>query len=124
MSYDGDVKVKGFEFWQARLREAGVFNDAALAYLAPEQAAEQGDTRSDIYSLGLILLEMLTGQRPSKDAAARLSAARLASPQGDDDSLPKPILEILQKALAPGSGESLRRNLGDEEGARHAPVLR
>ena len=101
VSYDGDVKVKGFEFWQARLREAGAFDGRALAYLAPEQAADPGDTRSDIYSLGLILLEMLTGQQPIKDAAARLSSARLASPQGDDDSLPKPILEILQKALAP-----------------------
>jgi TonB family protein len=99
VSYEGEVRVKGFGYWPSRLREA--LPEETLTYLAPEQAAGGvGDGRSDVYSLGAVAFEMLTGQSPAgEDLAARIPAAKLQSPSGEDDSLTPPLVEILQRAL-------------------------
>src|SRR5688572_14637825 len=104
VSYEGEVRLRGFGAWPARIRESGGLDDDDTQYLAPEQTSDQGDTRSDIFAVGAILFETLTGEPlaagPGGDPAARLAQARLQSPTGDDDALPKPIRDILQRALA------------------------
>jgi TonB family protein len=99
VSYEGEIRVKGFGYWPSRVRE--VVGDEERRYLAPEQRSGPGGPSSDLYTLGLILFEALTGRLPSPGAdAAELSEARLASPQGDDDAIPAAVAEILKKALA------------------------
>ncbi len=104
VSYEGEVRLKSFGYWSSKVREGGHLLEAEQRYLAPEQAAGGlGDTRSDAFGLGVILFETLTAQAPPAgiDPAVLVGSAKLTSPSGDDDSVPKPLAEILQKALAP-----------------------
>ena len=104
VSYEGEVRVKGFGFWPSRIKEAQVLPPEELKYLAPEQAAGGGDPRSDIYSLGAILFETLTGESPGPNPVGRLGSARLLSPAADEATIPKPLADILHKSLATDPG--------------------
>ncbi len=67
ISYQGEVKISDFGISKAQsepsLTQAGVVK-GKLAYLSPEQAlGEPIDHRADIYALGLVFYETLTGKR-------------------------------------------------------------
>lgn len=70
---DQDVKVLDFglvrPFTLDTLQGTGPGHEGAL-YLAPEQARGQADARTDIYALGLLLYELVTGQLPFQGATA------------------------------------------------------
>lgn len=99
VSYEGEIRVKGFGYWPSRVKE--VLAPEELRYLAPEQRNGPGEPSSDVFALGAVLFEALTGEAPSPgEEAGQVATARLSSPQGDDDKIPAPVADILRKALA------------------------
>jgi len=89
-------------------------------YMAPEQAeARSIDHRTDIFSLGVVLYELLTGKRPfeGKSAIDTLHAIVNEEPRPAielNPELPLEVLDILGKALAKPLGERYQ-HAGDLE---------
>ncbi|GAA1462250.1 protein kinase domain-containing protein [Williamsia maris] len=82
ISENGEVKVVDFGLVRA-IAAAGITSNSVIlgtaAYLSPEQVeSADADARSDIYSMGILIFEMLTGTTPfTGDTALGLAYARL-----------------------------------------------
>ncbi|GAA4834836.1 serine/threonine-protein kinase [Kitasatospora terrestris] len=106
---DADGRVRLADFGAARLlAEAAAPGDEALtgtgliigtpAYLAPEQIRGQGAlAAADVYALGLLLLECLTGIREYTGAPIEAAAARLHRPPAIPRSLPAGLARTLRR---------------------------
>jgi serine/threonine-protein kinase len=106
----GDVKVMDFGIARAMSDSNTMTQTAAVVgtaqYLSPEQArGETVDSRSDVYSAGCLLYELLTGRPPfigdSPVAVAYQHVREPARPPSDHDTGLTPAVDaIVMKALA------------------------
>ena len=109
LAQDGRVQVTDFGIARAIAEAQMTLPGTTLGsvqYMSPEQArGETATERSDIYSLGVVLFEMLAGRRPFEgDSAASIAMARLTPPVPMPSAyragIP-PVLEaICRKAMA------------------------
>lgn len=116
LTTDGKVKVMDFGIARA-LTDSGATmtqTDAVVGtaqYLSPEQArGEQVDTRSDLYSTGCLLFELLTGRPPFKgDSAVAVAFQHVSQlppvPSSITPDIPEALDRVVMKSLAKNRDE-------------------
>ncbi|MBW2253032.1 MAG: serine/threonine protein kinase [Deltaproteobacteria bacterium] len=109
VAYEGDVKVADFGIAKAQfssLDTVGGVLKGKYEYMSPEQASGRSmDARSDLFSLGIILHEMLTGRRLFKTGSEfttleRIKTCEVAPPSYVNARVPEALDRIVMKALA------------------------
>ena len=125
----GIAKLRASTAFQKGLTRAGVIMGTP-EYMAPEQlfAAENVDHRADLYSLGVILFEMLSGRRPTDGDDVEAIVASVVSGNvrhlgSLEPGLPPGLIAIVDRALKPdrdarfGSALEMRVSLAQFAGA-------
>src|SRR4051812_4565786 len=113
----GIAKLRASTEFQKGLTRAGVIMGTP-EYMAPEQlfAAENVDHRADLYSLGVILFEMLSGRRPADGDEVEAIVAAVVSGNVRH-------LADLEPGLAPGLVAVVERALRPDREARFGSAL-
>jgi serine/threonine protein kinase len=101
---DGDVKITDFGILAAGLPQRPI-DVARLAqriqYLAPEQVANEATSAAtDVFALGVIAYELVTGQRTFRGDTPQHVAQSIMSGPPPEPPLPRPIVRVLHRCLA------------------------
>ncbi len=103
---EGRVKITDFGIASLISRNKELKVSGTLGYMSPEQiTGKMVDETSDIFSLGVIMYEMLTGKNPFlaedlKEATLRTLNLVPDSPSSIEPSVPEKLSEIVMKAIA------------------------
>ncbi|MCY1714316.1 Stk1 family PASTA domain-containing Ser/Thr kinase [Caproiciproducens galactitolivorans] len=133
---DGTIKVTDFGIARFSRSETRTMTDKAIGsvhYIAPEQArGDLTDEKADIYSVGVMLYEMITGQLPFEaDSAVSVAIMQLQAdpkpPKEINPNIPDGLEEITLKAMQKNPVQryqSAAEMLRDIEEFRRNPSIR
>ena len=132
LTSDGTLKVADFGIAKAAFGDADITTTGSIlgtvTYLSPEQVqGEEPSARSDLYSLGVVLYEMLVGRPPfveESQIAVAMKHARVEppAPRSVRAGISRPVEAVVMKALQknPGdryeSAETMKRGLESAAG--------
>jgi eukaryotic-like serine/threonine-protein kinase len=113
---DGHGRVVVMDFGIARSLQIGSMTQTGIvlgtpAYMSPEQAkGEELDARSDLFSLGIIFYELLTGASPYKadtplESLYKRSTEHVRPPVEIAPEIPKPLSDIALRCLEIDKGK-------------------
>ncbi len=109
---DGTIKVMDFGIAKFAREEGKTATDQAIGtvhYISPEQArGDVTDAKSDLYSVGVMLYEMLTGQKPfDTDNPVSIAVMHMHNvaelPRRINPDIPIPLEEIIVHAMEKGT---------------------
>jgi serine/threonine protein kinase/tetratricopeptide (TPR) repeat protein len=137
---DKTGRILVMDFGLARTLEGdGMTQTGALIgtmdYMSPEQAlGKELDQRSDLFTLGLIFYELLTGKMPYKADSAvasllKRTQERAAPVSSHDASIPRPLSDIVSRCMDPDpklryeSSSQIMADLEAWQGGRAAATL-
>ncbi len=108
ITYEGDVKIVDFGIAKAAnqntMTQMGMIK-GKIAYMSPEQAgAKEIDKRSDIFSTGIILYELVTGEKmftgDTMQILTKVREGKYSLPEQTDEKIPSAVFDIINRALA------------------------
>ncbi len=118
LSYSGEVKLTDFGIAKASLKVMDTVSGIVRGrfdYMSPEQAAGQRDLdqRSDLFSVGVVLYEMLTGVHPFRaetelDTIEQLRVGDYAPMHRHNPEVPASLESIVARALQLEPGDRFR----------------
>ena len=112
ISFEGDVKLTDFGIAKAATKASSTDKGALrgkLLYMSPEQAWGKAlDRRSDLFSLGLVLYEMVTDQKPfllggdgsEMTILEKVRRCEIPPARGQNPKMPESVDRLVMKALA------------------------
>ena len=109
ISFEGDVKLTDFGIAKAATKASSTDRGALrgkLLYMSPEQAwGRSMDRRSDLFSLGIVLYEMLTDQKPFLGGGTEMSIlemvrqCQIEAPRKVNPRVPESLDAVVMKSL-------------------------